>query len=97
MPIRYPFTLQYSLKAIPAETAAMPGFTRANYIITSVWTAASLLMMIGDAAMLYVPACRSGRPRDRLRRANSAVSFTNGIPAPKATYGLAAAGAIPRT
>ncbi len=53
--IRYPFTLQYALESVPAETAAMPGFLRANYIITGAWTAAALLMMLSNLAMLYVP------------------------------------------
>jgi hypothetical protein len=55
MAIRYPFTTQYALESLPAEIAAMPGFMRANYIITSAWTAASLLMMLANAAILYVP------------------------------------------
>jgi hypothetical protein len=54
--IRYPFTLQYALESVPAETAAMPGFLRANYIITGAWTAAALLMMLSNLAMLYVPS-----------------------------------------
>ena len=33
----------------------MPGFLRANYLITGAWTAASLLMMLSNLAMLYVP------------------------------------------
>lgn len=52
---RFPFTLQYALEAVPAETAAMPGFLRANYMITAAWTAASLLMMLSNLAVLYVP------------------------------------------
>lgn len=55
MLIRYPFTLQYALESVPAETAAMPGFVRANYMITAAWTAAALLMMLANLAMLYVP------------------------------------------
>jgi hypothetical protein len=55
MLIRHPFTLQYALEAVPAETAAIPGFMRANYIITAAWTVASLLMMTANVAMLYVP------------------------------------------
>lgn len=55
MLIRFPFTLQYALEAVPAETAAMPGFLRANYMITGAWTAASLLMMLSNLAVLYVP------------------------------------------
>jgi len=52
---RYPFTMQYALEAVPAEIAAMPGFSRANYIITGAWTAAMLMMMLANAAILYVP------------------------------------------
>jgi hypothetical protein len=55
MLIGRPFTLQYAIETVPAETAAMPGFLRANYIITGAWTAAALLMMAGNIAMLYVP------------------------------------------
>ena len=53
--LRYPFTTQYALESLPAEIAAMPGFMRANYIITSAWTAAALLMMLANAAILYLP------------------------------------------
>jgi len=52
---RRPFTLQYAIEAVPAETAAMPGFLRANYTITGAWTAAMLLMLAANVAMLYVP------------------------------------------
>ena len=55
MLMRRPFTLQYALEAVPAETAGMPGFLRANYIITAAWTAAALAMMLANLAMLYVP------------------------------------------
>ena len=55
MLIRYPFTLQYALEAVPVETAAMPGFLRANYMITAAWTMAALLMMLSNLAVLYVP------------------------------------------
>lgn len=53
--IRRPFTLQYALEAVPAETASIPGFLRANYIITAAWAAATLLMMVGNAVVLYIP------------------------------------------
>lgn len=55
MLLRHPFTLQYALEAVPAETAAMPGFLRANYIITGAWTAAALLMAAANLVLLYVP------------------------------------------
>jgi hypothetical protein len=53
--IRYPFTLQYALEVVDAETARLPGFVRSNYVITWAWTAAMALMMAGNAAMIYVP------------------------------------------
>lgn len=55
MLVGYPFTTQYALESVPAEIAAMPGFARANYVITGAWTAATLLMLLANAAILYVP------------------------------------------
>ncbi|WP_439361271.1 hypothetical protein [Bradyrhizobium sp. DASA03007] len=55
MLVRRPFTLQYALESVPAETAAMPGFRRANYVITGAWTAAALLMAAANLVLLYVP------------------------------------------
>ena len=52
---RFPFTLQYALEVVDAETRKLPGFTRANYIITWAWTAAFLLMVIINVAMIYLP------------------------------------------
>lgn len=86
MLLRYPFTTQYALESVPAEIAAMPGFMRANYIITSAWTAASLLMMLANAAILYVP----GLPiwlglAVALGARNSAVFFTKWYSAQRRT------------
>jgi len=55
MLMRRPFTLQYALESVPAETAAMPGFLTANYVITGAWTAAALAMATGNIALLYFP------------------------------------------
>jgi hypothetical protein len=55
MLIGYPFTLQYALEKVPGETAAMPGFVRANYIITGAWAAAALVMLVANMATIYVP------------------------------------------
>ena len=77
----------------------MPGFVRANYIITGAWTVASLLMMIGNVAMLYVPGLPlwSGLVIAFAAR-NSAVYFTKWYPEyRKVKYGTAAAGALPTT
>src|ERR1700687_4583712 len=53
--IRQPFTLQYAREVVDAETAALPGFTRASYIITGAWTLAFLLMLLANVLMIYVP------------------------------------------
>ena len=53
--IRRPFTLQYAREAVDADTAVLPAFIRANYIITWAWTGSMLLMMTGNVAMIYVP------------------------------------------
>src|SRR3569833_330138 len=55
MLIRRPFTLQFAVESVPAETAAMPGFLYANYVITGAWTAAALLMAAANLVLLYVP------------------------------------------
>lgn len=52
--IRQPFTLQYAREAVDAETAVLPGFIKANYIITWVW-AACMLLMLGNILMIYMP------------------------------------------
>ncbi|MGY4480638.1 hypothetical protein [Bradyrhizobium sp. USDA 3364] len=54
--IGHPFTRQYALEQVDAEIAKQPGFLHANYLITGAWTAATLLMLIGNITVLYVPA-----------------------------------------
>ena len=81
MLMRRPFTLQYALEAVPAETAAMPGFLYANYVITGAWTAAALLMAAANLVLLYVP----GLPlwsslAVAFAARNSAVYFTKWYP-----------------
>jgi hypothetical protein len=99
MLIGRPFTLQYAREAVAAETAAMPGFLRANYIITAAWTAAALVMMVANLAMLYVP----GLPlwlglAIAFAARNSAVYFTKWYPQyRKVKYGTAPADAVPST
>jgi len=53
--IRQPFTLQYAREAVDAETASLPGFLKANYVITWAWSAAFLLMVMANVLMIYVP------------------------------------------
>ena len=81
MLIHRPFTLQYAIEAVPAETAGLPGFLRANYIITAAWTAAALVMMASNLAMLYVPGLPiwSGLAIAFAAR-NSAIYFTKWYP-----------------
>ena len=53
--IRKPFTLQYAVEAVDTETAKLPDFLRANDVITSVWAAAFVLMMLGNLMLIYLP------------------------------------------
>jgi len=97
MLLRFPFTLQYALEAVPAETAAMPGFLRANYLITGAWAAASLLMMLSNLALLYIP----GLPLwssllIAFAARNSALYFTKWYPQYRERkYGAPQAAALP--
>jgi hypothetical protein len=98
MLLRHPFTLQYAVEAVPAETAGMPGFLRANYVITSVWTTAMLLMMLGNVAILYIPGLPiwTGLAIAFAAR-NSAVYFTKWYPAyRRMKYGRPPADALPK-
>jgi len=94
-----PFTLQYALEVVDAQTAKLPGFIRANYIITWAWTGSMLLMMAGNAALIYVP----GLPLwlgllIAFAARNSAVYFTKWYPEyRKAKHGTPPADALPGT
>ena len=81
MLLRRPFTLQYAVESVPAETAAMPGFLYANYVITGAWTAAALLMAAANLVLLYVPGLPlwSGLAVAFAAR-NSAIYFTKWYP-----------------
>ncbi len=77
----------------------MPGFLRANYVITWAWTGAALLMMVGNITLIYVPGLPlwSGLLIAFAAR-NSAVYFTKWYPQyRKAKYGNAPANALPGT
>jgi len=97
--IRHPFTLQYALEVTDAETAKLPGFMRANYIITWAWAAASLLMMIGNAAMIYVPWLPFwGGLLVAFAARNCAIYFTKWYPQyRRAKSGTPPANAVPRS
>ncbi len=94
--IRKPFVLQYAREAVDAETAKLPGFMKATYLITWAWTGAALLMMIGNLLMIYVPGLPlwSGLLIAFAAR-NSAAYFTKWYPQyRKAKYGAPAAGVL---
>ena len=94
-----PFTLQYALEVVDAETAKLPGFVKANYTITWAWTGAMLLMMAGNAALIYVPGLPlwSGLLIAFAAR-NSAAYFTKWYPEyRKAKYGTPPTNALPGT
>ena len=97
--IRYPFTLQYALETTDAETAKQPGFIRANYIITWAWAAAAALMMIGNAATIYVPWLPFwGGLIVAFAARNCAIYFTRWYPAyRRAKYDVPQAKAMPRS
>ena len=54
--IRHPFTLQYAREVVDTKTAVLPGFVKANYIITWAWAACMVLMMTGNILMIYLPS-----------------------------------------
>jgi hypothetical protein len=94
-----PFTLQYAREVVDAETLKVPGFLKANYIITSAWTLSMLLMMASNVALIYVPGLPlwSGLLVAFAAR-NSAVYFTKWYPEyRKAKYGTPPANALPGT
>ena len=97
--IRRPFTLQYALEVVDAETKKVPGFLRANYVITWAWTGAALLMMVANIALIYVPSLPlwSGLLIAFAAR-YSAIYFTKWYPQyRKAKYGSVPANALPGT
>jgi hypothetical protein len=50
-----PFTLQYARQSVDTKTAQLPAFFKANYVITWVWSAAFLLMVMANVLMIYIP------------------------------------------
>lgn len=95
--IRKPFVLQYALEEVDAETAKLPGFKKAIYIITWAWTGAFVLMIVGNVLTIYVPGLPlwSGLLIAFAAR-NSAAYFTTWYPQyRKAKYGAPPANALP--
>lgn len=54
--IRKPFTLQHAREVVDAETAQLPRFLKTNYILTWVWSAAFVLMLLADMVAIYLPS-----------------------------------------
>ena len=50
-----PFTAQYAREMVDAESARLPGFITANYVITWIWVLAFLLMMLANVLPVYLP------------------------------------------
>jgi multisubunit Na+/H+ antiporter MnhG subunit len=95
--LRFPFTLQYAREAVDAETLKMPGFLRANYIISWAWTGAFVLMLIANLLTIYIPSLPFwvGLAIGVAAR-NSAVYFTKWYPAyRRAKYPVPTAGVLP--
>jgi hypothetical protein len=55
MALRRPFTMQYAREQVPREYWDSPRFLRTNYVITSGWAVAFLVMVMAEAAMLAAP------------------------------------------
>jgi hypothetical protein len=94
--IRAPFTLQYAREVVDAETMKMPGFMRANYIISWAWTGAFVLMLIANLLTIYMPSMPFWVGLGiGIAARNSAVYFTKWYPAyRRAKYGTAPANAL---
>jgi len=79
--IRKPFTLQYARESVDVTTVDQQSFIRTNYILTWVWSAAFVAMLVADIVSIYVPsmplwACAAIAFAAR----NSAVYFTQWYP-----------------
>jgi hypothetical protein len=94
--IRFPFTLQYARESVDAETLKMPGFMRANYIITWAWTGAFVLMLIANVLMIYMPSLPFWVGIGiGIAARNSAVYFTKWYPQHRKAKYPTPAGALP--
>jgi hypothetical protein len=76
-----PFTLQYAREVVDAETARRPEFVKANYVVSSAWALAFVLMAMANLLLIYIPALPiwSGIAIAFAAR-NSALAFTKWYP-----------------
>jgi hypothetical protein len=54
--IHRPFTLQYAREATPAPVSTSPTFLRTNYLISTVWAAVFVVLVLADLARLFILA-----------------------------------------
>ena len=54
MALGRPFTLQYARRQMPQQYWTSPRFLRANTIIASAWAVAFLIMVIAEAAVVFI-------------------------------------------
>ena len=54
--LRKPFTLQYAREQVAQEHWKSQEFLRINNVITAVWAGAFAVMVVAEAAFLYVPS-----------------------------------------
>jgi hypothetical protein len=92
-----PFILQYALEEVDAETAKLPDFRKAVYLITWAWIGALVLMIIGNLLTIYVPGLPLWSSLVIAFAARySAALFTTWYPQyRKAKYGAPPANALP--
>jgi predicted transporter len=55
MAVGHPFTLQYAREKVAPEFWDNPKFLRTNYVITAIWALAFAVMVLAEAALLYIP------------------------------------------
>jgi len=55
MAARRPFTLQYAREQVPQALWGNVRFIRTNYVITAGWAMAFLVMVLAEAALLFLP------------------------------------------
>jgi hypothetical protein len=53
--MRRPFTLQYAREAVDPDMARRPEFLKANYVVSSAWALAFVLMMMANLLLIYIP------------------------------------------
>lgn len=94
-----PFVLQYALEEVDAETAKLPDFRKAVYLITWAWIGALVLMIIGNLLTIYVPSLPLWSSLVIAFAARyGAALFTTWYPQyRKAKYGTPPANALPGT